>query len=170
MAHTILVIDDHESILDMLNAFLTRESFQVFCALSAEEALPILSHQNIDVIISDEKMPGLSGTEFLTIAKKKYPDIIRIILTGNANLDSAIRAINEGEVYRFFTKPCNMTDLTVTIRQALQQKDLMAENKRLLDIVRRQSQSISAMEKQYPGIFKLNRDVNGSIIIDEDEF
>lgn len=169
MAHTILVVDDDESILIMLKAFLEQKSFQVLCALSAEEAFPILSRQNIDVIISDEKMPGLSGTEFLTITKKKYPDTIRIILTAYANLDTAMHAINESEVYRFFTKPCNMTDLTITIRQALQHKDLMAENKRLLDIVRRQSMSINALEKQHPGISKVKRDVTGAIIINEDE-
>ena len=169
MAHTILVVDDEPPILEMLKAYLGQKSFQVYCALSAEEALPILSRQRIDLIISDLKMPGMSGTEFLAITKNKYPDIIRIILTGHANLDSAMRAINEGEVYRFFTKPCNMTDLTVTIRQALQQKDLMAENKRLLEIVQRQSLSISALEKRYPGISKVKRDVDGAIIIDEDD-
>jgi DNA-binding NtrC family response regulator len=168
MPHSILVVDDQQSILDMLKIFLLRESFQVLCSLSGEEGLKILSRQPVDVIVSDEKMPGMSGTEFLAIAKEKYPDTIRIILTGHANLDSAIRAINEGEVYRFFTKPCNMTDLTVTIRQALQQKDLMQENKRLLDIVRRQSLSIKAMERRYPGISKVKRDANGAIIIDED--
>lgn len=120
------------------------------------------------MIISDEKMPGMSGTELLTIARKKYPETIRTILTGHANLKSALRAINEGEVYRFFTKPCNLLDLTVTIRQALQQKELLKENQRLLDIVRKQSLSIKAMEKRYPGISKVKRDLGGAIIIDED--
>lgn len=169
MAHTILVVDDQQSILDMLKGYLERESFQVFCALSAEEALSILSRQSVDVIISDEKMPGMPGTEFFAITKTKYPDAIRIILTGHANLNSAMRAINEGEVYRFFTKPCNMADMSVTIRQALRHKELVAENKRLLDIVRRQSLSINAMEKRYPGISKVKRDINGAIIIDEDD-
>ena len=169
MAHTILVVDDQQSILDILESFLIRESYQVLRALSAEEALPILSRQPVDMIISDENMPGMSGTEFLTIAKKKYPDTVRIILTGHANLDSAMRAINEGEIYRFFTKPCNMMNLVVTIRQALQQKDLMRENKRLLDIVQRQSLSIGALEKRHPGISKVKRDVDGAIIIDEDD-
>jgi len=168
MPHTVLVVDDQELLRDILKETLQRESYQVFCAVSAEEALPILSRQQIDVIISDEKMPGMSGTELLTIVRKKYPDTIRIILTGHANLNAALRAINNGEVYRFFTKPPNLIELIVTIRQALQQKDLLKENQRLLDMVRKQSLSIKSMEKRYPGISKVKRDPGGAIIIDED--
>lgn len=168
MPHTILAVDDQQPLLDLLREALQRESYQVFCAASAEEALTILSRQQIDLIISDEKMPGMSGTELFTIVRKKYPEIIRIILTGHANLNAALRAINEGEVYRFFTKPCNLIELTVAIRQALQQKDLLKENQRLMDMVRKQSLSIKSMEKRYPGISKVKRDPGGAIIIDED--
>ncbi|MDF1593404.1 MAG: response regulator [Desulfobacterales bacterium] len=168
MPHTILSVDDQQPLLDLLREALQRESYQVFCAASAEEALTILSRQQIDLIISDEKMPGMSGTKLLTIVRKKYPEIVRIMLTGHANLNAALRAINEGEVYRFFTKPCNLIELTVAIRQALQQKDLLKENQRLMDMVRKQSLSIKTMEKRYPGISKVKRDPGGAIIIDED--
>lgn len=168
MAHTILVVDDQQPVLDLLRETLRRESYQVFTAVSAEEALPILARQPIDLIISDEKMTGMSGTEFFTIVRKRYPDTVRIILTGHANLNSALRAINEGEVYRFFTKPCNLIELTVAVRQALQHKDLVKENQRLVDMVRKQSLSIKTMEKRYPGISKIKRDPGGAIIIDED--
>jgi two-component system probable response regulator PhcQ len=73
----------------------------------------------VDVVISDEKMPGMSGSEFLSLVRQEYPDTIRIILTGYGSLESAIRAINEGEIYRLFTKPCNVIDLAITIRLAL---------------------------------------------------
>lgn len=168
MAYNILVVDDEQMILDLLKEALQRESYQVFCAGSAEEALPILSQHPIDVIISDEKMPGMSGTEFLSIVCKKYPDAVRIILTGHATLNSALRAINEGEVYRFFLKPCNLIELTVTVRQALQQKKLFMDNRRLLEIVQKQALSLEAMEKRYPGITQVKRDAEGAIIIDED--
>ena len=168
MTHTILVVDDQQPVLDLLREALRRESYQVFCAASAEEALPILARQPIDLIISDEKMTGMSGTEFLTIVRKKYPETVRIILTGHANLDSALRAINQGEVYRFFTKHCYPIELSVVVRQALQHKDLLKENQRLLDMVRKQSISIQTMEKRYPGITKIKRDPGGAIIIDED--
>ncbi len=166
MQHVVLVVDDEPAIRDMLTHALSRESYEVLCADSAEEALDIIAQEPVDVVLSDEKMPGMSGTEFLAIIRRKYPDTIRMILTGHASLELAIHAINEGEIYRFFTKPCNMVDLIVTIRQALQHKDLMTENQRLLKIIQQQSSSLEALEKQHPGITKAKRNQNGSVIID----
>ena len=167
MQHTVLVVDDEPVIREMLTEALTREPYEILCAGSAEEALSILSQESVDVVLSDEKMPGMDGSEFLAIVRQQYPDTIRMILTGHASLESAIRAINEGEIYRFFTKPCNMVDLMVTIRQALRQKELMAENQRLHQTVQQQSLSLEALEKQHPGITKVKRDARGVVIIDE---
>jgi len=115
-------------------------------------------------------MPGsMQGTEFLTMVKDQFPDTVRIILTGQASLESAIRAINEGEIYRFLTKPCNIVDLTVTVRQAIEQRELLKENQRLLDLVKKQATSIEAMENKYPGISKVNKDAGGAIIIDDND-
>ncbi len=168
MQHTILIVDDEPSIRELLTDALSREPYDVLCAGSAEEALGIIDKKPVDVVLSDEKMPGMSGSEFLAIVRQQYPDTIRMILTGHASLEAAIRAINEGEIYRFFTKPCKMVDLTVTIRQALQHKDLMAENQRLLSIVKQQSLSLEALERQHPGITKIKRDASGAVIIDEE--
>ena len=151
----------------MLENMLSRESYTVHCADSAKEALKILSQEPIDVVISDEVMPAMTGTQFLAVVRKDYPDTIRIILTGHASLESAMHAINEGEIYRFLTKPCNLVDLSVTIRQALQQKHLKKENERLAKIVEQQSFSIREIEKKYPGITKVKRNSGGAIIIDE---
>ena len=169
MENSILVVDDHQIIRDMLENTLSRESYTVHCAGSAEEALKILSQEPIDVVISDEVMPGMTGTQFLAVVRKEYPDIIRIILTGHASLESAMHAINEGKIYRFLTKPCNLVDLSVTIRQALQEKYLTNENKRLAKIVKQQSFSLGEIEKEYPGITKVKRDSGGAIIIDDNE-
>ena len=167
MKHKVMIIDDEPAITDMFKDALSNEPYDMLCAASAEEALPILAREQVDLVISDEKMPGMSGSEFLSLVRQKYPDTIRMILTGHASLESAIRAINEGEIYRFFTKPFNIVDLIITIRHALQQKDLMKENQRLLKAVKRQSEVIEDMEKQYPGITKVKRDTSGAIIIDE---
>ena len=169
MEYSILVVDDHKIIRDMLENSLSRESYTVRTADSAREALKILSQEPIDVVISDEVMPGMTGTEFLAVVRKDYPDTIRIILTGHASLESAMRAINEGEIYRFLTKPCNLVDLSVTIRQALEQKYLKNENKRLAEIVKQQSSSLGEIEKKYPGITKVKRASGGAIIIDDNE-
>jgi DNA-binding NtrC family response regulator len=168
MKHTVLIVDDEPVITTLLKDALSRGPDIVLSAASAQEALGILDRSRVDVVISDEIMPGMSGSEFLAVVRKKYPDTIRMILTGHASLESAIRAINEGEIYRFFTKPCNIFDLAVTVRQALQQKDLLKENQRLLKMVKRQSEVIDDLEKQYPGITKVKKDVHGEIIITDD--
>jgi len=168
MQHTVLIVDDQPAIRNVLEDALSHEPYDILYAASAEDALGILTRHQVDVVISDELMPGMSGSEFLAVVRRKYPDTIRIILTGHASLESAIRAINEGEIYRFLTKPCNVLDLSVTIRHALQQKDLMKENERLLQIVKQQSISLQALEEQYPGITKVKRDVSGAVIIDDD--
>jgi two-component system probable response regulator PhcQ len=168
MQHKVLIVDDEPTITNLLKDALSNEPYGILSAGSAEEALPILAREQVDVVISDEKMPGMSGTEFLSIVRQKYPDTIRMILTGHASLESAIRAINEGEIYRFFTKPCNLFDLAITIHQALRYNDLMKESKRLLKMLKRQSAFIDELEKQYPGITEVKRDANGDIIIDDE--
>lgn len=168
MQHKVLIVDDEPTIKQLLKDALLNEPYLVLSASSAAEALPILDREEVDVVISDEKMPGMSGSEFLSVVRQKYPDTIRMILTGHANLESAIRAINEGEVYRFFTKPCNLFDLAITIHQALKYNDLRKESKRLLTMVKRQTSFIEALEKEYPGITKVKRDATGGIIIDDE--
>jgi two-component system probable response regulator PhcQ len=168
MQHKVLIVDDESTIRDLLKDALSNEPYGIMSASSAEEALPILAREQVDVVVSDEIMPGMSGSEFLAIVRQKYPDTIRIILTGHASLESAIRAINEGEIYRFFTKPCNVFDLAITIRQALKHNDLMKESKRLLKIVMWQSAFIEELEKQYPGITKVKRGTTGEVIIDDE--
>lgn len=168
MNSTILIVDDQELIRDLLEDALKRERFIVLSASSAEEALAILATDPVDVVISDEVMPGMSGSDFLSVVRKNYPDTIRMILTGHARIDSAIKAINEGEVYRFFTKPCNVVDLMVSIKQGLNQKALERENRRLLKLVKEKSAAETALKQQHPELFEVKRDAGGAVIIDDD--
>ncbi len=167
MKYKILIVDDQPAIRDMMRDFMIKEPYDILCAASAEKALAILEKETADVVISDEMMSGMTGTQFLAIVRRKYPDTIRIILTGKGSLETAIRAINEGEIYRFFTKPCNMADLIVTIRQALEQKELKKENLRLLNKLNQQTSAIESIEKKHPGITKVKRDKSGAVIIDD---
>jgi len=96
MEHKVLIVDDEPTITDLLKDALANEPYDILSAASAEEALPILDREQVDVVISDEKMPGMSGSEFLAIVRQEYPDTVRMILTGHGSLESAIRAINEG--------------------------------------------------------------------------
>jgi two-component system, probable response regulator PhcQ len=113
-------------------------------------------------------MPGMQGSEFLALVCKLYPETIRIILTGHGSIESAIRAINEGEIYRFLTKPCNEVDLVHTILQALQLKDLKVMTQQLLERNKNQSAILRELEKEYPGISKVERGSTGAIILDDE--
>lgn len=139
MRHTILLVDDEPKVLSALKRLLQSEPYEVLTAANSEEAAIILSESPVDLIISDEEMPGMPGTEFLAKVARDYPDTVRIVLTGHPSLPAALRAINEGHIYQFFTKPCNEIDLAVSIRRALEQKDLISKSRDLLEVTKRQS-------------------------------
>ena len=168
MIPKILIVDDECSVIEILQDAFSKEPYEVLSAKSAAEALDIMAMKQIDVVISDDQMPGLTGTEFLTQVRKRYPNTTRIILTGHANLETAINSINEAEIYRFFTKPCNILDLIVTVRLALQNKELKEEIQRLNEITTHQSLVIEEMEKLYPGISQVKRNAQGDVLIDEE--
>jgi len=170
MTNNVLLVDDDPLILEGLKRALHKETYRVHCACSAKEALDILSHDKIDVVVSDEMMPGMLGSDFLGLVCAEYPETIRIILTGHPNLDTALRSINKGHIYRFLIKPCSGPELSVTIKQALQQRELSKESQSLLATVRHQSSILENMEKQNPGITKVNRDTRGAICIPDVEY
>lgn len=110
-------------------------------------------------------MPGMSGSEFLSAVKKLFPDTIRIILTGHASIQTAMNAVNNGEIYRFFAKPWNEIELKLAIRSAIEKYDLEAENKKLLKTVKRQACELQQLEKSYPGITSMDKDPEGNLVL-----
>jgi two-component system, probable response regulator PhcQ len=167
MPYTILVVDDEPLVTQALMRTLHKEPYRVLSANSADRALEVLAHQPVDVVISDEMMPGMLGSEFLAVVCRDYPDTVRIMLTGHANLKTAVRAINEGQIYRFLTKPCNEEELTATLRQALQHKELLTKSRQLLQAVKHQHTILEEMEKMHPGITSVDRDSTGVIVLNE---
>ncbi len=139
MNHTVLLVDDDPNIIAGLTRVLRNEPYEIVTANSAIEAAELVENNEVDLVVSDEEMPGMSGTEFLARLARDYPDIVGIVLTGHPTLPTALRALNEGQVYRYFTKPCNEIDLAVTIRRALEQKDLKQKSHELLEVTKRQS-------------------------------
>jgi DNA-binding NtrC family response regulator len=128
-----LVVDDDENLLHGLVRMLRQQPYRIYTAKSADEAIWILKCQEIDVLLTDEKMPGRTGTELLAWAAEFYPDLMRIMLTGVPTVETAVRAINEGGVYRFFTKPCNDVELAIAIRMAMEERDRRRRDHRLLE-------------------------------------
>lgn len=120
MSHIVLLVDDDSNILNGLVRALRHQPFEIFTARSGEEAMDVLKRRNVDVVVADEQMPGISGSDLLAWIAEHFPETTRIVLTGHPTAETAIRAINEGTVYRFFTKPCNPVDLALAIRRSLE--------------------------------------------------
>jgi len=123
MTHCVLFVDDEANVLRGLARALHGQPYQILTARSAEEAMWTLKTRPIDVVVSDEQMPGMSGTEFLAWVASHFPEVIRIVLTGHATVPATIRAINEAKVYRYFTKPCHDVELALAIRRAIEERD-----------------------------------------------
>jgi two-component system probable response regulator PhcQ len=148
MQHKLLIVDDEPRIYHALRRALHREQgWETVYAESGEAALELLgASDDIDVIVSDENMPGMNGTQLLGLVRGRHPDVIRMMLTGDARIDVVMNAVNNGEIYRFFTKPCNEAELIIAIRDALQMKKLKSESRRLLELVKKQQARIRMLE------------------------
>lgn len=129
--HTILVVDDEPDVLDSLQHLFHR-TYRVLCASSGDEALTLLHHNEVHVILSDQRMPGMTGDVLLSMARRLHPDAIRILFTGFADIQAVTNAINEGHIFRYVVKPWDSTELESVIQQAVEQYDLLAERKRLI--------------------------------------
>ncbi len=115
----ILLVDDSRGIRKALSRSLRDDRIELLDADSATAALGILEKQTVDLIIADEHMPGLSGTDLLRLVKERFPETIRFMLTGATDIDVAKDAINRGEVERFFTKPWDDAELRRAVKNAL---------------------------------------------------
>jgi two-component system NtrC family sensor kinase len=129
--NSLLLVDDEPNVLKSLRRLLIDTNYNVYSAESAENAWGILEKENIQLVISDYRMPGMNGVEFLKKVRDKYPKTIRIILSGYADVMAIVEAINDGQVYRFIPKPWNDQELLTSILRAFEQYKLQEENIKL---------------------------------------
>jgi diguanylate cyclase (GGDEF)-like protein len=115
---TLLLVDDEENVLRALSRALRRDGYEILTANSAREAFELLARNEVQVIISDQRMPELSGTEFLSRVKEMYPQTVRMVLSGYTDITAVTEAINRGAIYKFLTKPWNDAELRMQIRDA----------------------------------------------------
>lgn len=165
----ILIVDDEENVCNALRRSLRKEGYELFFGHEPAQGLEILSKQKVDMVMSDHLMPNMTGLEFLKMVRDRYPDMMRIMLTGHADMQTAIDAINQGNIYRFLTKPWDDTELKVTLFLAFEQLDLERENRKLLAMVRRQYEVMKTLEMEHPGLAHVVRDAEGFVLLDEDE-
>ncbi len=128
--YNLLIVDDEIEILKTIKRQF-RNKYNVFTANDAQNALLIMEEKHMQVVITDQRMPGMSGTEFLNIIKKKYPDALKLIITGYSDIEAVIGAINEGQIFRYITKPWNPIELESILTEAFHKYELITRNKKL---------------------------------------
>ena len=132
MERTLLLVDDEEDVGAALERLLRHDGYKILRASSGQQGLEILAQHEAGVVISDQRMPGMSGVEFLTRVKELYPDTIRIVLSGTGDFDTVTAAINQGAIYKFFTKPWDNDALRVDVMEAFWRQELVREKGQLL--------------------------------------
>ncbi len=142
----ILCVDDEKNVLKALIRVFLDEDYEILTALSGEEGLSILEDEHpVQVVISDYRMPGMNGVDFLKKVCEKWPETVRIVLSGYADTASVVSAINEGQIYKFVPKPWNDDELKVTVSNALEKYFLQRENTRLTDELKKKNKELSEL-------------------------
>ena len=161
MRPKILFVDDEPHVLEGIQMALRRQPWELLTASSARDALATLETTEVDVIVSDERMPEVCGSELLSLVRRDYPSTVRVLLTGHASVEAAIRAINQGEIYRFLTKPCPPKELAATIEHALELRRADEAEPPVDEGLQRAA--LRDLEESHPGITHVERGPDGAI-------
>ncbi len=145
---TLLLVDDEDNILSSLKRLLRLDGYNIVTASSGAQGLQRMAEHPVDVILSDQRMPGMTGVEFLRRAKTLYPDTVRMVLSGYTELQSITDAVNEGAIYKFLTKPWDDERLRSHIEEAFRHKEMVDENRRLAGAVLATNQQLEAVNGQ----------------------
>jgi len=149
--HRILIVDDEPHILSSLKRILDSEEREILTAKDAEAGWNILQEKGeVELVLSDNKLPGMLGIDFLIKVKRLYPDTIRILITGYPDLNSAMDAINRAHIWRYILKPIEVEELKILVKQSFDYYSILKENRALLKILRQQAQWISTLKEKHP--------------------
>ncbi|MBI5419677.1 MAG: response regulator, partial [Deltaproteobacteria bacterium] len=145
----ILFVDDEVNILRSIRRLLMEQPWEVLTAASGEEGVKVLeSNRDVGLIVSDQRMPGLSGVDFLEKAKEMAPHAMRFMLTGYADIQATVDAINRGGAHRYISKPWSDDELVQVVRDGVHRYGLLAENLRLQGVVKRQNEELTLWNEQ----------------------
>jgi two-component system probable response regulator PhcQ len=164
--HTVLFVDDEPEIIDSLRRTLRDESYRILGTTSPADALDILDRETVDLLIADIDMPDINGLELVARVRRTHPEVVRMLLTGDASLESALEAINEGEVHRYLTKPWNKDELRETIRQTLARVDELRRLAAADRLAQGRERILSELEKTHSNIRAVELD-DGVYVIDD---
>ncbi|MFB0924876.1 MAG: response regulator [Vicingaceae bacterium] len=143
----VLYVDDEVGNLTAFKAAFRRD-FNIFIVESAEEGIKVLDQNEIEIILTDQRMPETTGIEFLQSIMEKYPEAMRIMVTGFSDIEAVIDAINKGKVYKYITKPWDNDSLKITINQAYEVYQLRKENKQLTQSLLQSNKQLEFMLRQ----------------------
>jgi two-component system probable response regulator PhcQ len=164
---TILIVDDEAPMRRAILRALDDAPYRFLQAASGEEALEILGKEKVHVVLSDHNMPGMSGLDLLRMIRLRHSEVVRMICTANHDFETAVRAINLGEVSRFISKPWDDEELRCSVRIAFETAAVEREVRQLRTQARRQLSELRDLEKRYPGIGSVTRDRDGAILVIE---
>lgn len=139
---TLLCVDDEANILASLKRLFRPAGYRVLTATSGEEALALLEKEAVDLIISDMRMPGMNGAQVLAAVRARWPETVRILLTGYADIGSTIEAINNGQLHRYISKPWDDSEVQLVVREGLERKALLREKNRLEALTQAQNEEL----------------------------
>ena len=145
MQRTILLVDDEEPITVALTRVLRRDGYRILVTNVPAQALEILAGETVQVVLSDQRMPGMSGVELLTQVRERHPDTVRMVLSGHADLDSVIDAVNRGAVYKYLTKPWDNEALRATVHEAFHHYELQQQKAGLLREIELANQQLTEL-------------------------
>src|SRR5450830_628974 len=141
----ILCVDDEPNILSALKRLFRGKGWHVLSAAGGQAGLALMESEAVDLVISDMRMPEMDGAQFLAQVRVRWPDTVRLLLTGHSDINAIIEAINRGEIYRYITKPWDDNDIVLIVRHALERKALEQEKKRLEALALRQNEELIAL-------------------------
>ena len=141
----VLLVDDEESILNSLRRLLRGQPYDVLLATSGAQALEIMAQQPIDLVMSDARMPNMDGATLLALIHQHYPDTVRIMLTGYADPSAIIKAINDGQIHRYISKPWHDEEMLLVLRQSLAYQHSERERLRLVQETWDQNQELKLL-------------------------
>jgi DNA-binding NtrC family response regulator len=158
---TLLIVDDEPAILKALQRIVRDEGYRVLTAPDGEEALRMVAAEPVDVVLSDMDMPGMNGLDLMVRLRRNHPAAVRLLLTGRGTLAAAVGAINDGEVYRFMTKPWDIDELREVLRQAAARAMKNRADIEVSESMGERTARLASLEHQHPGIttVTLNRGV-----------
>lgn len=145
---TILFVDDEKSILQAIKRLLRQEEYKLLTAASGKEGLALFEEHDIQLVFSDQRMPEMEGTEFLQKVRERYPETVRVVLSGYAEASVIVEAINQGGVYRFIAKPWNDEELKIAIRQCFEYYEILTQNARLTEQTRLQNEELQRLNER----------------------